>query len=62
MYQLDHIQSFAMKLMRQRKALDGVGSGALARGDSFNTEMGMAFSTKNDHEDFTYKDPSLGGA
>lgn len=46
--------------MRQRKALDGVGSGTLNRGDSFNTEMGMAFSTKNDHEDFTYKEPGAG--
>ena len=47
---LDYIQAFAFKLMRQRKALDG--NPTLERGESFNTEMGMAFSAQNDHEDY----------
>lgn len=51
------IQAFAFKLMRQRKALDG--KQVLARGESFNTEMGMAFSAQNELED--YKDHMSGG-
>lgn len=37
-----------MHLMRQRKMLDGAG---MKRKDSFNTEIGMTFSVKNDNEE-----------
>jgi hypothetical protein len=52
MQQLDMIQSFAVQLMRQRKALDESDGTAVDRQESFNTDMGMAFSAKNDHEEF----------
>ena len=46
---LEQIRNFAMQLMRERKMIDVRDK---KRRDSFSTEMGMAFSAKNEVDDF----------
>jgi len=46
---LEQIRNFAMQLMRERKMIDVRDR---KRRDSFSTEMGMAFSVKNEIDDF----------
>ena len=49
----DNIHNFAIQLMLQRRTMQSRTSGdVLKRQESFNTEMGMAFSASNDIDDY----------